>query len=319
MNYIIYFLLNLIIVILSLTAYYLMKYKIGSPSTVISLFLSFPFFIFFPYSFSMAVEFLSTLALNLLYTSRSFIYIGSVAIILFLTVMIHIDTNISAGLALSLGVGISVSLLFSNDMRKNEFINNEARGNSGNIEVRRDILQILSGILLISSFFIISEIYIKVILVFLVMFAIFLLNFSGIYRESFVSRFVMSFERKNVQPGIGSLWYIAGVLLLMGLTGGMGALLVGVFAMAIGDSVATIFGMNVKTFKLPYNKKKSFGGLAAMVVTTSIFAVYFFGFFYIVYAIVASLAESFSGYPVDDNFSIPVSVVLCRFIVSIVQ
>ncbi|MGP6240201.1 diacylglycerol/polyprenol kinase family protein [Cuniculiplasma sp. SKW4] len=265
----------------------------------------------------MSVEFLSTLALNLLYTSRSFTYIGAVTAILFLTVIIHLNTNISSGLALSLGVGISISLLFSNDMRKNEFVNNEARGNSNNIEVRRDLLQILSGIALISSFFIISEVYIKVILVFLVIFAIFLLNFSGIYRESFISKFVMSFERKNVQPGIGSLWYIAGVLLLMGLTGGMGALLVGVFAMAIGDSAATIAGMNLRTLKLPYNPRKSVGGLAAMLFVTSVFAVYFFGIFYIIYAVVASLAESFSGYPVDDNFSIPVSVILTRFILSI--
>lgn len=317
MIYIIFFVLNLIIVLLFLLSYLSMGYEIVNISTISSLFISIPFFFFFPYSLSMSVEFLSTLALNLLYTSRSFLYIGAVATILLITVIIHLNTNTSAGLALSLGVGISVSLLLSNNMRKNEFLNNEARGNSTNIEVKRDLLQIMSGIALIGSFFIISENYIKVILVFLVIFAIFLLNFSGIYRNSFISGFVMSFERKNVQPGIGSLWYIAGVLLLMGLTGGMGALLVGVFAMAIGDSVATIVGMNLRTFKLPYNPKKSIGGFASMLIVTSLFALYFFGDFYIIYAVVASLAESFSGYPVDDNFSIPVSVVLTRFILSI--
>ncbi len=315
MQFFIYLLFNILIASVFLSIYLLGERNLGNFSVVASLIFSVPFLLFFPYSFSMAVEILSTMAMNLLYTSRSFIYIGSVAVVLLITVTLHLSSNVSAGMALAIGVGISISLLLSNNMRKNAFVNNQQRGNLSNVEVRRDILQILSGIALIFAFFVLPQIYIKVTLVFLVILAIFLLNFSGIYRDSGLSKFIMSFERKNVQPGIGSLWYIAGVLLLMGLTGGTGALLVGVFCMAIGDSVATIVGMNIRTFRLPYNRKKSFGGFASMLLVTSLFAYFFFGAFYIIYAIIATVAESVSGYPVDDNFSIPFSVIVLRSLV----
>ncbi len=287
-------------------------------SIIVSLFFSIPFLIFFPYSFSMALELLTTMAANLLYSLRSFLFIVLTIFLILTTFALHASLNISTGTSLAVGVGLSISLIVSNDMRKKELENNSKRGQITSIEVKRDVLQIASGVALILSFYILREMYIKFILVFLIIIALFILSFAGIWSSNKFSAFILSFERKNVQPGIGSLWYMAGILLLMGLTGGSGALLVGVFAMAIGDSLATIVGMNIKSFKLPYNRKKSLAGFLGMLISTSLFAVIVFGPLYIIYAIVATFAESLSGYPVDDNFSIPVSIIIVRALNSLI-
>ena len=55
----------------------------------------------------------------------------------------------------------------------------------------------------------------------------------------------------------------------------------------------------------------------AMMFPTLVFAHLISGMTYFPLAIGASLVESASGYPLDDNFSIPVGIILISYVLSI--
>jgi dolichol kinase len=54
-----------------------------------------------------------------------------------------------------------------------------------------------------------------------------------------------------------------------------------------------------------------------MLIPTAIFAFAILGPLYVLLAVVATFAESISRYPVDDNISIPLSVIAVNLLISL--
>jgi dolichol kinase len=198
-------------------------------------------------------------------------------------------------------------------------MNNETqKGGNHRTEVHRDIVQIITGVIIIIAIVYIQKVLVEGGLMLGIILGIILVDIAGIYKNSSVSKVILHFERHNVQPGLGTLWFIAGLMILIAFTERWRIIEIGVFAMAIGDSLATIGGVNIKSMKLFYNKKKSVGGFFCMLIPTAVFAYLILGPIFIILAVIATFAESVSRYPVDDNISIPISVILSRFIFSLI-
>ncbi len=286
-------------------------------SIIISLIISVMFLISGFNPLSMPVELCFSLAMNTLYRRISIPFLSIIAIC---SALQFYGTHSAISLqvfVLAAGTGMAVSMIFNEELKKMESVNDSTRGKNPSVEKRRDVVQIASGVIFILIFPRISIMFSYSGMVILGVISIFILYISAYHVKNGFSKIVSSLERPNVPVGIGSIWYISGLMILMGLTSSINIILIGVFAMAIGDSLATIVGMSIRTFKLPYSRKKSFGGMMAMMIPTLVFAYFIAGIDYFPLAIGASLVESASGYPLDDNFSIPVGIIVISYILRI--
>lgn len=123
------------------------------------------------------------------------------------------------------------------------------------------------------------------------------------FENSLFDMMIERFDRDERIPARGALAYVAGTLFLysaMPLSFAMGITAI----LAFGDGFATLVGMSGRT-KLPYNKKKSFEGLASFVLAGTASSMVFLGvesaFFY---SLVLGIIESVELY-LDDNIVIP--------------
>ncbi len=312
-----FLLFNVVIIAGSITLFRIFRYKLADYSLIVSLLIGLLFYLFFPDTIDFAIVVLGTLSINTLYSRNSYVFI---AILIFLTVLDGaLNFSISPLLheTLSLGVGISISLLLSNSVRLMNLDNENERGKKKRTEVERDVVQIFSGIIILLAIIFIPKVLLEGGLLLAILISIVLVNVAAVERESRISKAILHFERNNVQPGVGSLWFIAGLMILIALSLRWRVVEIGVFAMAIGDSLATIGGVNLRTKKLFYNHKKSIGGFLFMLIPTAIFAFAILGPLYVLLAVVATFAESISRYPVDDNISIPLSVIAVNLLISL--
>ena len=102
---------------------------------------------------------------------------------------------------------------------------------------------------------------------------------------------------------------------------------IGIIAMiqlAIGDGFADIIGRKFGKIKWPYNNKKSIEGTLGFFITSIISTQLLVNNFYhydfdfnkiIIISLVSSLVETFSN--IDDNISIPLSVLLVNYLLTI--
>lgn len=127
-----------------------------------------------------------------------------------------------------------------------------------------------------------------------------------------VEKLLERFERKNVLAGYGAMTFTAAVLLLLTLLAEKEHVLASLVIVGFGDAASTFFGRRSKR-KLPYSKKKTYGGTAAFFIA-SLPAVYFAGIPALLVAALAALAESLD-IKIDDNLAIAtVCVVAFRLI-----
>ena len=107
-------------------------------------------------------------------------------------------------------------------------------------------------------------------------------------------------------PGYGALWYVVGTLLLALSLGDANEIAAGILILALGDSAATIFGVN-RMHPLPYNRRKTVEGSFAFLVF-SLPSCLIIGWMGLPLAILAAIAESL---PVPwDNLLIPIAATL---------
>jgi dolichol kinase len=126
-------------------------------------------------------------------------------------------------------------------------------------------------------------------------------------------------ERPNVTLGIGPIMIAGGTLFAMSLITNGSLLAVIVFTVIIGDALASLAGIRYPLRKLPYNRRKSLGGLLAMLLSSLLFAVFATGFspwYIFLFPVVGSFVESVTLSPLDDNLTVPFSlIVLAAFLV----
>jgi dolichol kinase len=170
---------------------------------------------------------------------------------------------------------------------------------SVSVERRRDIIQMLLGLAILGGFVFISASFVRLLLVFAIIAASAIGNFSASNRKSAISRALHSFERGGAILGQGALWLAAGTLSAMSFldNAGLAAVLAAIF---VGDAAATLVGTAYKK-PLPYNKKKSAAGTLAYFVATALFSFPFAGYLGLLVGAVAALAESLPVH-IDDNF-----------------
>ncbi len=314
---ILYLVLNSIFMVLAFSAYILIEQRHKDYVPIASFIVSLIFLYLYPESLNMAIVFTATLAINSMYRRKSIVSLSFFSVAILLEFLLNFQKSSVIPVCLSIGVGVSISLLTSSYMKKQSLSNEKARGHAHNTEIFRDLLQIGVGIVIITMMIFWSHLLVELILVGGMLLAIFILDLIALYETMKISKLVSRMERDNVKPGYGTLWFIAGLMLLISLSPQWKLVEIGVFAMAIGDSLATIGGLKMGIKKLFYNRKKSIGGFISMLIPTAIFAFIVLGPSYIFVAVLVTILESVSGYPLDDNFTIPSGVIIGNLILSV--
>ena len=74
----------------------------------------------------------------------------------------------------------------------------------------------------------------------------------------------------------------------------------------IGDSMATLFGIRIRSPRIPYNRRKSVAGFMAIFAFSGIFGYFMIGYAGLGIGVISAVVESVAYYPFDDNFILPV-------------
>ncbi len=124
------------------------------------------------------------------------------------------------------------------------------------------------------------------------------------YHIPVVSTTITMMERKDVIPGKGALFFAMGALIPLILLGSV-EVAIGVFVLAVLDSVATVAGMRLGRHRI-YNGKSLEGAAAGIAVTAVVLLFLVPPEYAALVAVIAGVVELLS--PVDDNLIIPVIV-----------
>ncbi len=174
-------------------------------------------------------------------------------------------------------------------------------------ELRRNAVQILAGVFLISVFYILKNSIADAVLFWFVIIGSIFGNYALINRSGKISKFIDSFERSETTLGSGARWLAIGSLATASFL--TGSTVLSVFsAIFIADSFSTLFGISIKTPKLPYNHNKSVGGTGVYFLTVLAISYFFIGPLSILLAIASSLFES-QPYHIDDNFDVAILMI----------
>ena len=213
-------------------------------------------------------------------------------------------------LAASVGAGLVSGVAF-----RAYFVRKGSKQKNGrkSVEIRRDIIQIVLGAVVIAVFLALGRDYGTYAVVALAMLG-YIFNSTFILSDTFPGRIMRKLERKKAIMGEGALFMGAGSLLVLGLVGPISYIIFGLSAIFFADSAATIIGINAGRVKLPYNKDKSIAGSLAYFVVVSSIGFALVGAVGIAIGAVLTLVESINV-SLDDNASTAmVFIVLVRLI-----
>lgn len=257
----------------------------------------------------------SLIAATYLYTIFFYIPFAIDFILILISSLDHMATL--KLLLISISVPMLMSMFLDKNMKKYGLENEEHKGKDIKRESYRDYFQIGTGIITILVFVFFGH-FGKVIILYSVLLIYLFGNILYLHKDYRITNLVYRMERENTKLGLGSMYLASGFLLVMGFIGSIKVLYVAAFLIMVGDSLATIIGMRLRTPRLVYNNKKSVGGFLAMCIPSFIFGVFFI--FYvpaIFYSVFATFAESISNKIADDNITIPVSIIIAHFILAV--
>lgn len=176
------------------------------------------------------------------------------------------------------------------------------------LEIRRDVVQIALGIIVIAVFLAAGRIYGILAVAGLALLG-YLFNSASMQAENAVGRFARSFERERAVSGEGALFMAAGSMLILGLVAPVNYALFGLSAIFFADSAATIVGVVAGRRKLPHNMRKSFAGTLSYFVVLEAIGIPLIGLYAIPIGIALAVVESL---PIafDDNASTSIAFVI---------
>ena len=176
------------------------------------------------------------------------------------------------------------------------------------LEIRRDVVQIALGIIVIAVFLAAGRIYGILAVAGLALLG-YLFNSASMQAENAVGRFARSFERERAVRGEGALFMAAGSMLILGLVAPVNYALFGLSAIFFADSAATIIGVVAGRRKLPHNRRKSFAGTLSYFVVIEAIGIPLIGLYAIPIGIALAVVESL---PIafDDNASTSIAFVI---------
>jgi dolichol kinase len=173
------------------------------------------------------------------------------------------------------------------------------------IELRRDYLQILMGIVLVAvlGLMSISGFYLSF---YLVLLGIFGIAFSANSKSKHLS-VLRNLEKSGVFYGRGAIFLAIGFTILLSLYPDFKVALFGIAVLLFCDPIATIFGLRFgRSAKLPYNRKKSYAGTLSYFILGSVFGLLLVGYIGIPIALLLAIFESL-GNKLDDNITIAIA------------
>lgn len=257
--------------------------------------------------------FVASLLVLLLYSRGFYIsFLGEVLLSIY-----ALYSGLLNGFLLSISLGTMVSLLLSNGTIRRAVLNEEKKGLDKITEIKRDVFQILTGLIVISLLFLFGRYTGSIIVLYGSLLLYTIGNFSSLQRNSKISRFLFTMEREGVSLGQGAISLASGVFFLFGMIGMYDVVLAGIFLVLIADPVATIAGKTLGGPKLPYNKMKTVSGTLISMLISLLFVWLVLGLSVLPYAIVGILVESITTYPMDDNITVPVSLVLSNYLFAV--
>ena len=185
-----------------------------------------------------------------------------------------------------------------------------------NIEIKRDIAQIILGSVFLLLFSLLGLFAASFIFMAFLLLGAGLGGAAMVYRHSTISKFFYSLERKDAVLGSGAFWLSAGTLLALSFISSLPYVLTIFAALFFGDSIATIAGMSLPLRRLPYNRKKSVAGTLSYFALVAFVSYFFIGFMALAFAAVAAFVESLD-LPIDDNFGTSLALTLLAFILAL--
>ncbi len=219
-------------------------------------------------------------------------------------------------LLFSISIAVLLSMFLDKNMESYARTNNDKKGKNIKKEFYRDYFQIGTGVITILVFLYFGTNG-KVIILFTILLIYLFGNMLYLHRDNKITYLAYKMERDETKLGLGSMYLASGFMLVLALINSLSLILLSAFILMIGDSLATIFGMKIRSKKLFYNKKKSMAGFAFMLIPSVIFGVFFLVYYYsIIYSLIGTVSESLSNKIADDNITIPVSIVLIHFIIT---
>lgn len=261
---------------------------------------------------------LAAIIVETLYTKRFFIY-GALLFCISIALLLLANHSFDWELFdFSLGYGGVVTLLGDRISRVNVKTNDLAKGKERRIEVRRDYVQIIGGMVILVILAVSSFYYIRIFITIAVIGFYIVGNYYSIEPQTRIGRLIYYFERSGSPLGLGAIWFGMGILFSLGVVDSAKIFAIIVFASTIGDPLATIVGSGVRSFPLPFNRNKSVAGFLAMLIPTCLMGYFLVGYVGLAVAITGAIAESVSVSTLDDNFSVPVSMgIISRIIQAI--
>ncbi len=303
------FIITLIYIIIKYPQAYEMKLIASIPVLILLYYFSHTFFVFPIYIFSMMLG-------TYLYTV--FFYFPFIVDFILIVAALVDDFIPIRFIFASIGIAILISMFLDKNMKKYEIMNNESKGKDKKVETSRDYFQIASGIVTLLVF-VIFGIHGRMVVLLSVLIIYLMGNIFYLHNSSRLAVLVYSMERDNTKLGLGSVYLAAGFLLVLAFVRSLPVIYITIFILMIGDSLATIIGMNVHSPKLFYNHKKSIAGFLAMLIPSIIFGAFDLTFILaFIYGLGGTFAESISNKIADDNITIPIAIVIIHFLVVLI-
>lgn len=251
---------------------------------------------------------LSLVSAAYMYTQTFFSpFLADVSVVLFAGYEFRSDLMWIA-VDVSLSTAIILTMIFDKRLHSFTHTNDSVRGKAKKKEIYRDYMQSFVGVVILVVLYLEAVENTRIIITLSVLILYAAGNYFYLHRKNIIGDFLWSFERENTPLGIGSIWFAAGILLAFAIINSLDVMYIVLFVLVIGDSAATIVGVNIKTKPLFYNKRKSIGGFLALFLLSAAFGYFVIGYLGILYAFVGAIVESATQYPLDDNYIIPLAL-----------
>ncbi len=124
------------------------------------------------------------------------------------------------------------------------------------IETRRDVLQFFLGVFLLLVFYFVSLQSAKLFTMLLLILGYVTVDLALAHKNGATYRFIHSIERQGAILGEGAVMLGIGTLAAIAVLGSAIQVMIVLSALFLGDSIATMIGINLGGPKLPYNKNQ---------------------------------------------------------------
>jgi len=273
-----------------------------------------------PYYFDMmaldlCIALVSTI-LAIFYISKPYIFVGLIILLIagFMIYLVNYSNQAigtSTTFAAVFAIGTIYGLLYREFMLGPR--RSEKAKKTKKVEINRDIVQIILGIVLIGIILFFSSDYITVagVIFAFIMLCYTFNNLLANRNLSLLYKRAMDLERKDATYGQGATYLAASTALIVGFNHNVHVLLFGIAVLFFADSMATIVGVSMRrAAQLPYNRNKTIAGSVAFFIIAAIAGFVLIGSFLgPVFALVLAFVESL-GTSIDDNIRSGVIVVV---------